>query len=77
MIHPMPAGRDRPAFNGNCFTLIFLGNITNTLLTDDDLQSQSLNTTQICSLINRFSKPSSSFGMQIGIILHLEISEND
>jgi hypothetical protein len=45
------------------------------LLTDDDLQNQTLKMKRICCLINRFSKPSSCFEIQIGIILCLELAD--
>ena len=44
------------------------------LLTDEDLQNQTLKTTQICCLINWFSKPSSCFEIEIEIILRSELA---
>jgi hypothetical protein len=72
-----PAEQDRPTFDENDISLSNLGKCFSYWLIDDDLQDHTLNTTRICCLINRVSQPSSSFTIQIEIILHLELAGND
>ena len=77
MICHMPARRDKQAFDENNIIPKLILEIIRLLLTNDDLQYQILNTTWICCMMNLFSKPSSSFGIQKGIIMCLQLADND